>query len=95
MKVGALDLLCVLPEDEVEPFGIPYLRSILEVGATKSQLEKWEKFWIYFKQQWLSNGMLTRWNISKMRLNDEALVQYYDIVNRTNKGARMVQPAIQ
>ncbi len=44
MKVCALDLLCVLPEDEVKPFGIPYLRSILEVGATQSPLEKWEKF---------------------------------------------------
>ena len=30
MQIGMLDLLCVLPHKEVEEYGIPYLRSILE-----------------------------------------------------------------
>jgi hypothetical protein len=50
MALGGLDILCILPRNEVEKIGIPYLRYIIELG-----LQPWEKekldiiFWPYFK----------------------------------------------
>ncbi len=32
MKIGSLDLLSLIPWDEVVEYGIPYLRSLLEAG---------------------------------------------------------------
>jgi hypothetical protein len=45
MQIGMLDLLCIIPIGEVEEYGIPYLRSILEKDASKRDLEKWQTFW--------------------------------------------------
>jgi hypothetical protein len=36
--LGGLDILCILPRNEVEKIGIPYLRYILELGR-----QPWEK----------------------------------------------------
>ena len=30
MSVGVLGMLCIIPKDEVEEYGIPYVRSIIE-----------------------------------------------------------------
>ena len=38
MALGGIDILCVLPEDEVEEIGIPWIWSILELG-----IPDWEK----------------------------------------------------
>jgi hypothetical protein len=38
MALGELDILCVLPRDEVEEIGIPYICSLLELG-----IPEWEK----------------------------------------------------
>ena len=81
MQIGMLDLLCIIPIGEVEEYGIPYLRSILEKDASKRDLEKWQTFWTYFLRQWLP--ILVRWNISQMESMDGTS---YDLVNRTNNG---------
>ena len=81
MQIGMLDLLCIIPIGEVEEYGIPYLRSILEKNASKIDLEKWQTFWTYFLRQWLP--ILVRWNISQMESTDDTS---YDLVNRTNNG---------
>ena len=39
MQIGMLDLLCVLPHEQVEEYGIPYLRSILDKDALKKDME--------------------------------------------------------
>jgi len=39
MQIGMLDLLCINPIGEVEEYGIPYLRSILEKDASKRDRE--------------------------------------------------------
>ncbi len=81
MQIGMLDLLCVLPHEQVEEYGIPYLRSILEKDALKKDIDKWQTFWNYFLRQWMPN--LWRWNILQMEVPDGT---FFDVVNRTNNG---------
>ncbi len=78
MQVGVLDLLKILPLDEVEPIGIPYVRSVLEKDVDTEQLEKWDKFWKYFYRQWIP--IIGSWNIVN------ADNSYKSFVNRTNNG---------
>ena len=81
MQFGMLDLLCILPHAEVEEYGIPYLRSILEKDASKKDIDKWQAFWDYFLRQWMP--ILWRWNICEMEGPDGT---FFDYVNRTNYG---------
>ena len=78
MEVGTLDLLCIIPQDEVEEFGIPYVRSVIEEDLDEDEVAKWDEFWVYFKHQWIP--ILDSWNIS-----DEN-GEYKNIMNRTNNG---------
>lgn len=78
MKVGGLDLLCILPRDEVTEYGIPYLRAILENGQPTSVTDGWVTFWAYFTTQWLP--ILSSWNIC----GEDG--SYIEMVNRTNNG---------
>ncbi len=79
MLSGMLDLLCVIPRDEVEGKGIAYVRSELEKGEeSRNVLGKWEKFWFYFRRQWIP--LLDRWNIY------DKDGKYLDMVNCTNNG---------
>ncbi len=54
MEVGALDLLCIIPRDEIEKYGIPYVRAKVESGQSEETVKKWDKFWAYFDRQWLT-----------------------------------------
>ena len=76
MKVGALDMLCIIPRDEIEKYGIPFLRSKFEDGADHDSVEKWDIFWKYFGKQWLP--IVESWNI--IDENGETL----EIRNHTN-----------
>ena len=49
MKIGSLDLLCVIPRDEVMEYGIPYTVAL------------WDKFWVYFDKTWMP--IIESWNI--------------------------------
>jgi hypothetical protein len=78
IALGGLDILCVLPRDEVEEIGIPYIIcSLLELG-----IPEWEKkvlndiIWPYFMQQWIP--IIMSWNL----MSDEG--SPVEIVNRTN-----------
>jgi hypothetical protein len=76
MKVGGLDLLCVLPKGKIETYGIPYVCAKVEKGQTVETIGLWEKLWVYFDRQWM--GIVDSWNIcSKNR-------EYTEMVNFTN-----------
>jgi hypothetical protein len=76
MAVGGLDILCVLPRDEVENIGIPWLRNVLEFDIPEWEKKKLDKiFYPYFMRQWIP--ILTSWNL-------EVEGETTDIVNRTN-----------
>jgi hypothetical protein len=76
MAVGGLDLLCILPCHKINIYGIPYLCLTLEVHATTSEKLSMEKFWTYFRKQWLQ--ITNNWNI---REEDGHFLQ---MLNRTN-----------
>ena len=65
--MGVIDLLCVIPHAEVVKYGIPFVRSLIEEGLDKNDIEKWDHFWAYFIRQWanktdtFTNGALSTW----------------------------------
>ena len=38
-RIGMLDLLCIIPPDDVKTFGIPYVQSIIEQGLGKKDIK--------------------------------------------------------
>ncbi len=81
MLPGNLDLLCVIPREEVGTKGMRFLCNKLEKGKrklTKKELDGYERFWKYFVKQWLP--IVEKWNICAKDGD------YYDMVNRTNNG---------
>lgn len=77
MKIGLLDLLSVIPQEEVIEYGIPFLHSLLEAGKEQKTVALWDKFWAYFHKTWIP--ILKSWNIC---IGGE----YIKLVNRTNNG---------
>ena len=61
--VRVLELLTIIPIDEIVPYGIPFLRSIFEVDLKDVETALWEQFWKYFKRQWLEVCPPSSWNI--------------------------------
>ena len=82
MRKNILDLLTILPRDEITEYGIPYVRSILDdLCKTDKELEKWDTFWKYFVREWMQSPRYVKtWNI-----HDENQ-EYLDLYNRTNNG---------
>ena len=84
MHKNVMDVLAIIPNNEIESKGIPYVRSILESGdlnLTREDIEKWDLFWVYFKAYWCSSeNFMQMWNIVNEDDND------YDLRNRTNNG---------
>jgi len=84
MKIGSLDLLSLIPWDEVVEYGIPYLRSLLEAGKEQKTVALWDKFWVYFDKTWIP--IIESWNIC---IGDD---KYIELVNRTNNGLERYNP---
>ena len=81
MEVGALDLLCIIPRDEIIKYGIPYVWAKVECGQSEETVQKWDEFWKYFRKQWLSKAVpVSSWNICENTGNSK----YIQMVNRTN-----------
>ena len=81
MTQSVLDILTVIPRDEIMTKGIDYVRDILD-AACKSQKDtrKWDSFFDkYFKKYWCSSDeFIKTWNICD---SDE---KYKELQNRTN-----------
>ena len=76
MSVWMLDILCTIPQYEVEEYGTPCVRSIIEEDLNDTEIERWNLFWDYFNRQWVTN--LDSWNIC-----DED-GKYKELMNCTN-----------
>ena len=63
MQVGVLDLLTIIPLNDIIPYGIPYLQNIMEDDMTyiieiykthdlefnaEVEVDRWNQFWAYF-----------------------------------------------
>ena len=78
MKAGVLDLLCIIPQDEIREIGIPFVRLLIEEDLSAAAIEKWDRFWEYFDKQWMTK--IDSWNICG---EDN---KYKNFMNRTNNG---------
>ena len=80
MTKNILDVLTIIPRDEIKKKGIAFVRSILDKECKDKEEEKqMDKFWAYFRKEWCSSDeFIATWNICD---EDEA---YFDLANRTN-----------
>ena len=53
MRKGVLDLLTVIPQNEIMDIGIPFVRSLIEKKSDDRQIEMWDEFWEYFVSYWV------------------------------------------
>jgi hypothetical protein len=75
MAPGALDILTVIPVDEIETIGILYVRSLINEAGCRTS---WDGFWKYFKDTWMQKYRPQWWNINELSSEED------DIQNRTN-----------
>jgi hypothetical protein len=54
MERGGLDILCVLPRDEI-------VRWTMEVGINEWEIKDWGILWKYFQRQWIL--LISNWNV--------------------------------
>ena len=80
MTQNVLDVLTVIPWNEIIPKGIPYVKSCLaDQITTDSDHLKWNQFWDYFESYWCATeDTIQCWNIVD---RDET---YDNLQNRTN-----------
>lgn len=65
MEKNVMDILTIIPRNEVRTTGIAYVMSILDPEIT-SEVDKmkWSEFWKYFEKEWLINDeYIATWNI--------------------------------
>jgi hypothetical protein len=80
---GLIDLLTVIPVNEIKNIGIPFIRSVMEEDEAKYP-DLFKQFWeVYFNNTWLKRYDPNDWNIGSLR---ETLKSDIKIVNRTNNG---------
>eukprot|EP00644_Phytophthora_capsici_P002883 jgi/Phyca11/129533/e_gw1.85.132.1 len=74
MASGAIDVLTVIPINEITEKGIPFVRSRVDESGHRV---KWDTFWRYFKRTWMLTYAPALWNIN-------VISETMDIVNRAN-----------
>ena len=63
MSIGVIDLLCAIPHAEFVKYGIPFVRSLIEDGLDKNDIERRDHFWAYFIRQWVNKTGIHKWSI--------------------------------
>ena len=59
-----LENLTLIPPNEIEKYGIPYVREIVDYELSTSDMKKMEIFWEYFRNFWLSSpAFICSWNV--------------------------------
>ena len=54
---GCLDVLTIIPIDEIVEKGIPHVKMATESsGISKEDVAKWDKIWKYFNRFWCRNA---------------------------------------
>jgi hypothetical protein len=73
---GLINLLTIIPIDEIEEVGIPYIRENFD---EKDYEEKFTQFWKYFLRTWIFQFRPSYWNIHDIVKSNESIM-----INRTN-----------
>ena len=76
-KGGPMEVLCVVPINEILTKGISYVRSKTDESSYK---EKFDSFWNYFRLTWMTKYDPKTWNIHEIVSNEDEDM----LVNRTN-----------
>ena len=76
--------LFVIPTGDIEEFGIPWIRSMMEVEERENP-EAFNRFYQYFNHTWMGVGANSpdKWNVEAI-INDPSRLQ--DLINMTNNG---------
>jgi len=80
---GFLEMLTVLPLEDVKTFGIPYIRMKMMVEEKKMS-EEYNRFWIYFEKTWLQKKNMTDWNLADIKNSMNIHGDPINLANRTN-----------
>ena len=75
---GLLNILTVIPIEDIENKGIPYIRQKFNEGQDKV---KFDSFWKYFVATWMTQYNPEDWNIHRGRNSD---LPADEVLNRTN-----------
>ncbi|KAE9164694.1 hypothetical protein PF002_g31540, partial [Phytophthora fragariae] len=75
MSPGVIDVLTVIPIDEIRSKGIPYVMSIVN---TKGAARIWTSFWDFFVRTWMTMFPPSLWNVNTY------IEQEMEMQNRTN-----------
>ena len=75
---GYINILFVIPVEEIRDFGIPFVRSQMDESGRQQQ---WENFWRYFDTTWCKSYEPSDWNLHAIttRVDAEDI-----LINRTN-----------
>ena len=76
MRRDMIEVLTVIPQDEIGTVGLQFLQNELQV--TEEERHKLEIFWDYFRRTWMSKFSPNDWNLSRILDSTELLA------NRTN-----------
>ncbi|KAG6608675.1 uncharacterized protein IUM83_14772 [Phytophthora cinnamomi] len=79
MARGMLDVVTILPREQMDPQGIEYvtnrIKSELQNRNSDYSEDKWNEFWQYFRRTWIELYPPTLWNVRGINRQ---------IINRTN-----------
>ena len=77
-----MNFLTVIPVSQIVPYGIPYIRSLLQ-EEEKQYKSQFDSFWKYFERTWLKAFKPEDWNIDAI-VNNSDLDHESILINRTN-----------
>lgn len=81
MKPGVLDILTIIPKNEIPKKGIAYVKFLIDSqfpDMTVSDREKWAEYWKYFENFWCHSRFINMYNINSETRDKR------DLRNRTN-----------
>jgi hypothetical protein len=85
---GILDVLTIIPPDEVKSKGIPFCKSqiaLVDPLASTTHAEKYDHFWKYFEATWLKYYAISDWNVHQFYLKYlDGKLTPDEMINRAN-----------
>ena len=73
MKHGVLDVLTLIPHDEIESIGFDYIKSQLEL-EDETESRKIDMFFEYFRRTWMNQFSPRDWSVNLCKSEGEVAV---------------------
>ena len=90
MHVNSMDILTVIPVNEIEKKGIPFVKDNLkEAIFNNDDAKKMDTYWKYFSKFWMSStNMIKSWNINDYNGNINTLKRTNNGLERYNRSMK-------